>query len=142
MVFSTRLTFQWPNNRIKVHWCKFQQSFSTFAMLLVEASSETGLFRRLSDHVFRVRHFEIENLWGSSFFSKYLKFNLDFKNGAKNWGKGFCFWDKCIWTGIVKLSLLRRGYLSSAANVLTNSPNIWHVNNRDFFQLNWLFSDQ
>ena len=33
----------------------------------------------------------------------------------------------------VKLSLLGTGYFSSAADVLTSSPKIWHVNNRDFF---------
>ena len=84
----------------------------------------------------------MQNIWGSFFFWKYLKFNEDFKNGAKNGEKVFCFWDNCIWIGIVKVSLLRTGYFSSAANVLTSSPNIRHVNNRDFFQLNWLGSDE
>ena len=85
---------------------------------------------------------KIQNLWGSSVFSKYSKFTLDFKNAAKNSEKVFCFWDNCIWIGIVKLSLLRTGYFSSAANVLTSSPKICHVNKRDFFQLNFLPSDQ
>ena len=85
---------------------------------------------------------KIQNLWGSSFDSKCLKFNVDFKNAAKNWEKVFCFWDNCIWIGIVKLSLLRTGYFSSAANVLRSSPKIWHVNKRDFFELNFLASDQ
>ena len=85
---------------------------------------------------------KIQNLWGSSFDSKCLKFNVDFKNAAKNWEKVFCFSDNYIWTDIVKLSLLRTGYFSSVANVLTSSPKIWHVNKRDFFQLNWLGSDQ
>ena len=85
---------------------------------------------------------KIQNLWVSSFYSKFIKFNLAFKNGAKSWEKVFCLWDNCIWIGIVKLSLLRTGYFSSAANVLTSSPKIWHVNKRDFFQLNWLGSDQ
>ena len=31
----------------------------------------------------------IQKLWGSSFFSKYLKFNLDFKNVGKNLEKVF-----------------------------------------------------
>ena len=30
-------------------WCRFQQCLGTFTILLVEASSETGLFRDLSD---------------------------------------------------------------------------------------------
>ena len=33
--------------------------------------------------------------------------------------KAFCFGDNSIWIGCVKLSLLRREYLSSAVNVLT-----------------------
>ena len=70
------------------------------------------------------------------------KFNLDFKNAAKNCQKVFCFSDNCIWIGTVKLPLLRRGYFSSAANVLTCSPKSLHVNKRDFFQLNFLGSDR
>ena len=85
---------------------------------------------------------EIQNLRGLSFVSKYSKFNLDFENAVKIWGKNFCFWDNCMWIGNVQLSLLRRGYFSSADNVLTSSPKIWHVNKRNFFQLNWLGSDQ
>ena len=65
---------------------------------------------------------EIQNLWGSSFFSKYSKFNQDFKNAARNSEKVFCFWDNCISIGIVKLSLLRTGSFSLAANVLPSNP--------------------
>ena len=78
---------------------------------------------------------KIQNLRGLSFFPK---FNLDFKNAAQNWEKVFCFWGNCIRIDIVKVSLLRTGYLKSASNVLTRSPKIWHVNKRDFFRLNWL----
>ena len=85
---------------------------------------------------------EIQNLWGSSFVSKYWKFNLDFKNEDKNLKEVFCFWGNCIWTGIVKSFLLRTGYFSSADNVLTSSTKDLHVNKRDFFQLNWLDKDQ
>ena len=84
---------------------------------------------------------EIQNLWESSFFSRYSKFDQDFKNAAKSWKRVFCFWEKYIWIGIVKLSPLRAGYFSSAANVLTSSPKILHVNKRHFFQLNWLGGD-
>ena len=85
---------------------------------------------------------EIQNLWDSSFFSKNLKFFLDSKNSAKNWKKVSCFWDNCIWIGIVELSLARTGYFSSAANVLTRCPKIWHVNKRNFSHVNWLGLDQ
>ena len=77
---------------------------------------------------------EIQNLRAPSFFSKYLKLNLDLKNTAKNWEKVFRFWGNCI----VKLSLLRTEYLSSESTLLTSSPKIWHVKKRDFFWLNWL----
>ena len=36
--------------------------------------------------------------------------------------KIFCSWDSCFSIGIVKLFLLRIGYISLAANVLTSSP--------------------
>ena len=85
---------------------------------------------------------KIQNLWGSSFLKKILKFNLDFKNAAKNSEKVFYFLNNCIWIGIVKLSLLRKGCFSLAANVLTSSSNIWHVNKRQFFEVNFLGSDR
>ena len=127
---------------IKVLRCRFQQCLCTFTMSVVEGSSETGLCRHLSDKVFGVRNFRNKKSMRVIFFSKSLKFTVGFKNLAKNWEKCFCFWDNCIWIGIVKLSLLRKGFLSPAANVLRSSPKIWHVKNRDFFQFNWLGSDQ
>ena len=76
---------------------------------------------------------KIQNLWGIYFVSKYLKFNLNLENAAKIWENVFGFWDNCIWIEIVILSLLRTRYILSAANVLTSSPKIWHVNKRDVF---------
>ena len=61
---------------------------------------------------------EIQNLWASSFVSKYWKFNLHFKITVKNWEKLFFFWDSCIWIGIIKLPLLRKWYIWSAAQDL------------------------
>ena len=78
---------------------------------------------------------EIQNLWGSSFKSKYSKHNQYFRNGEKNSENFFSFWDNCIWICFVKLSLLRKGYLSSAANVSKRCPKTWHVNKRDFFPI-------
>ena len=71
-----------------------------------------------------------------------FKILANFKYAVKNWQKSFCFRDNCLWICIVKFSLLRTGYFSLAANVLTSSTKIWHVNKRDFFRLNWLGSDQ
>ena len=111
-------------------------------MLLVEGSSETRLFRHLSNFVFGVRKFRNRKAMKVTFFSKCWKLKLDLKNSERNWEKVFSFWDNCIWTGIVKLSLWRTGFFSSAANVLKSSPKILHVNMGDFCQLNWLCSNQ
>ena len=56
--------------------------------------------------------------------------------------KSFLFRDSCVQIGCVKLSLLRREYLSSAVNVLTNSYKALHLTKTDFFQLNYLPNDQ
>ena len=117
----------------------FQQCFWPFTMFLVEVSSETGFFRHLYNHLFRSPEFRKDILYqGHRFFWKCSKFNVDFKNPKKNQEWVFCFWDYSIWIGFVKLSLLRREYLSSAVNVLTNSLNILHSTNRQFFQLNFV----
>ena len=64
------------------------------------------------------------------------KFNVDHRNVDKNLEKVFCFWENSIWIGCVKLSLLRREYLSWAVNVLTNSLKTLHSTKTDFFQFN------
>ena len=59
-------------------------------MLLVEGSSQAGLFRHLDDHVFGVRNYgNAKSMRVIFFFSKYLKFITHFKNGAKNSEKFF-----------------------------------------------------
>ena len=128
---------------IKVLWCRFQQCFGTFTILLVEASSEMGLFRHRSVYVFVFRNLENKKCRRVIFFFKmFLKFNLDFKKAAKNWEKLFCSWDNWICIGIVKMSLLRIGYFYLAANVLTSRPKIWHANKRHFFNYNLPASEQ
>ena len=130
-LFRTQFSCQWLLNRIKVLWLRFQQCLCTFTMLIVEGSSEMGVFRHLSN----------QKAVTVIFHSKCLKFNIDFKKAAKNSEKVFYFWDHCIWIGIVKLSQCRTRYFSSAANLLRSSPKIWHANKRDLFQLNFLCSD-
>ena len=56
--------------------------------------------------------------------------------------KFFYFLDKYIWIGCVKLPVLRTENFSSAVNVLTNSPNIFHITKRYFFTLNCFRVDQ
>ena len=85
---------------------------------------------------------EINQLWGSSFFWKCSKFKVDFENLRKNPEKAFSFWDKYVRNGCVKLSVLRREYLSSVVNVLTNSYKSLRLTKTDFFWLNYLPNDQ
>ena len=122
-------------------WCRFKQCLGTSTVFLVERCSETGCFRHLSNNVFGVGKFHNTKAMRVIFFSKCLKFNLDFKNLASNSEKVFCFWDNCIWIGIVKMSLLRTGCFPSAANVLTSCTKILQVNREDFFAINWLGND-
>ena len=129
-------------NMIKVMWWRFQQCLGTFTILLVEASSETGLSRHLSDYVFGIRQFENTKSVSVIFFFKMFKIYCRFQKCSKNWAKVFSFWDNCIWIGIVKLSLLRTGEFSWVANVLTSIPKIWDVKNRSFFEHNFVASDQ
>ena len=85
---------------------------------------ELDIFTHLSDYVFRVRNFENTKSMRVTFFWKMVKIKSRLQKCSKNWGKVSCLWDNCIWIGIVKLSLWRTGYFSSAANVLTSSPKI------------------
>ena len=48
----------------------------------------------------------------------------------------FSFKDNGVWICCVKVCILQREYVYSAANVLTNSPNILDLTKADFFQLN------
>ena len=129
-------------NMIKMLSCRFQQFLATSAMFLVQGSSEKELFRHLSNNVFRVFNFRNTKAMSVIFFPKCLKINLYFKNAARNWEKVFCFWENCIWIGIVKFFLIRIDYFPSATNVLKINPKIWYLYMRDFFQLNSLGSDQ
>ena len=54
--------------------------------------------------------------------------------------KKFFFSDNCIWIRILRLSLLRTGFFSSAGNMLTSSRKILHINKRDFIEHNFLAS--
>ena len=51
------------------------------------------------------------------------------------------FNDNGVRIGCVNLSLLRREYLSSAVNVLTNTYKALHLTKTDFFRVNYLQND-
>ena len=140
--FSNSIDLAVTNEYDQVIWCRFQQCLGMFAMLLVKASVKWDFLDIYLTTFSESATSKIQNLRGLSLFPKHLKFELNFKKSAQNREKEFSFWDNCIWIGIVKLSLLRTGYFSLAANVLTSSPKIWHVNKRDVFHLNWFGSDQ
>ena len=76
------------------------------------------------------------------FFWKCSKFDVDLKNAHNTWGKVSCFSDKFISVVCIELSLLRREYLSSTINVLIKSLKTLRVTKSDFFQRNYLHSDQ
>ena len=56
--------------------------------------------------------------------------------------KVFYFLEHFFWIGYVKLSLLRREYLSSVVNVLSSGRKILDITKRDFFQLYFFNRDQ
>ena len=139
-----RLNGPGSDQRIRERWCDadFKSAWARLRRCLLKDSLKRHFLdiylTTFSESVIS----KIQNLWQWSFVSKYLKFNIDFKNSGKHWGKKIFLWDNCIWIGIVKLSLLRKGYFSSAANALTSRLKIWHVYNRNFLQLNILGSGQ
>ena len=55
--------------------------------------------------------------------------------------KAVCFLDNGVRIGCLKLFLLRREYLSSAVNVLTNTYKAFHLTKTEFFRLNYLQND-
>ena len=111
---------------------QISKGLGTFVMVLFEGSSETELFRHLSDYVFQLGNFENTKSMRVIFFFKISKLSCRFQKCSQKLWKRFSFPDNCIWIGIIKLSLLRTGYPSSPANVLTSSPKNLHVNKRDF----------
>ena len=138
---SPQSAWQWSMNMIMVLWCIFNSAWAHWPYCLSEGPLKRDFLdiylTTFSESVIS----EIKKLCGSSFFSKCSKCNLNFKNAEKNIENFFCFLENCIWIGTVQFSLLRTGYFSTSANVLTSSTKILHVNKRDFFQIHRLGSD-
>ena len=129
---------------IKVLSFSFEQSFGPFTMLLVEGSSETGLFRHLSNLVFQSLYVssEIRQLWWSSFFLEMFKTECKFIKFKKNLRNFLRFWDNCVWKCYYKKSLLRREYLLSAVDGLSNSRETFKITLWDYLNLNILQRNQ
>ena len=141
-LFQTGLRTHWSISMVKVLSFRFQQCFSPFTMLLVQLSSETRLYKYLSNHFFGVRKFKITSAIRVIFFLEMFKIKYEFRKCKKIMEKKKLFWDNCIWRYCNKLPLLGRQYLLSAVNGLTNSPQILGITQRDFFKLNCLQKDQ
>ena len=104
-------------------------------MLTVEESSETEVFRHLSNHIFRSPYFGKYRSYERHLLWKMFKIWCGFQKWSRKFRNIFSFLDNFIWIGCVKFSLLPREYLSSAVNVLTQSHKISGVTKRNFSQL-------
>ena len=122
---------------------RLQKCMVPFTILVLEGSTETGLFKHLSNHFFQCPSFrKYIGYEGHLYFGKCSIFNAYFRDSEKSWEKEFCFWENSIWIGCVKLSLLRREYLSSTINVFTSCFKIFHCTKRDICQFKFYQSDQ
>ena len=74
---------------VKVLPFRFEQYFASFTMLLVEGSSETGLFRNL---FFGVRKLKITWAIRVIFFLKIFKIECKFRKTPKKITNYFSFW--------------------------------------------------
>ena len=72
---------------------------------------------------FGVHQFKNTSAMRVTFFLKTFKIECKLPKWKKACEKVFCFWDNGIWKCCNNLSLLRREYLSSPFNGLTNSHN-------------------
>ena len=82
---------------VKVLSFRFQQCFSRFIMLLVKDSSETGLFRHLSNHVVPSQSVQKYISYEGHLFFKMFKLQSKFRNFKKKNGENiFRFGDNCI----------------------------------------------
>ena len=68
---------------------------------------------------------KFQNLWGSSFLTKYLKLNLDFKNAAKDWKKK-CFFPQLIASRLTTMILIDTSEYDKGA-VMQIWTVLWHV---------------
>ena len=121
---------------VKVPWFRYQHCLVPLPYCL----SKDPLKREFL-HIYFTTYFRFCN-FRNTFFWKYSKFNQAFKNAKTNCGKFIFFWNNCICFGYLKFSVLRRGYLSSVVNMLTNILKTFHITKRYFVQFNCLHSEQ
>ena len=127
---------------LKVVWFRLQQCLIPLSMLLFK-----GPVKRHFLHIYLTTFSGVCNFGNTSamrviFLCKIVKFNPAFKNAETNSEKVYCFWDNCIGIGCLTLFLLSTEYLSSAVNMLPNTPKTHHITMKYLFQLNCLNTDQ
>ena len=118
---------------VKVVWFTFKQCFVPLTCCLSKGPMKGDFLEIRLTTFFGVRNFGNRSGMRLIFFTKCSKFNLDFKNADTNSENVFCFWDKWMWIGCLKLSLLRRKCPSSAVNMLIKGLKTLHITKTDFF---------
>ena len=79
---------------------------------------------------------ELNQLWGSSFFSKCSKFHVDFRNKKHNSENALNFGDNYTLIGYVKHSLLL------GVDMLSSSLNISETTKKEFLELKFFQIDK
>ena len=116
-------------------------------LFLLRRAYFLDIFRHLSLDIYLTTFFGVHKFKNTSamraiFCWKMFKIESKFRKCKKKEPKDiFRFWDNSVWKCFYKLPLWRREYLLSAVNVLTNSPKILHITQRDFLNLNCLHKD-
>ena len=109
IIFWADFLAQLSKNLTKMLPWRLKQCFGSFNILNVKRCSDTGLFRHLSNTAFCSLSFQKKkHLWESSFFSRYSKFDVDWRIAEKTSQNIFRFGDNCVWIGCIKRSFLLR----------------------------------
>ena len=112
-------------------WLRLKQCFRPFTMLSLERSSETRLFRKLSNHHFLESVIsEIHQLGGSSFF-KDVQYLIYISKIHRQIQKTSAVSEISASQLVALGSLLRRQCLPWTVNVLTNSLKTFYVIKRE-----------
>ena len=112
VLFPTQLPSQWSINMVKVVWVKFQHCLLHLTCYFPKGPRKEDFLEISLTTFFGVRNLGNTSAMRTMFFLKSSKFNLAFKNAEKNSENDFCSWNNWIWIRCLKLSLLRREYLS------------------------------
>ena len=85
--FQPELLKEESINMLKILSFRFQQCFLPFTMLLLEGSSKIGLFRHLSNHVFRSPYVQKYICYGSVFFFENVQNQIEIQKIQKKKNK-------------------------------------------------------